>query len=428
MSGAFPAGTSITIFCGGHGVRTLVPALLQEPDVAVTLLVNGYDNGMSTGTLRAFLPGMLGVSDYRKNLVHHLDPDDPHDRALRSVLECRLAPSATSRDLHAVLDDLRSGRARHPASWCRVEHLTDRERICVLHSLERFEAYRATRCDPDRFRLGDCALANLVMGGIYLASDADFNRALDEFTALFGCPIKLLNVTSGANAFLAACKDDGEILPGEADIVGPQSTGRIRDLALLPEPLDRRQLAQLNALPPGKRGAWLRSHHRPPGIAPAAARAIEEADLIVYAAGTQHSSLLPSYLTRGVRASVARSRAAATVFLVNIREDHDIQGWDAEDLVKRALRAMGDPHNRHGSVSHVLYHRGRRQGTSAVPAPERIRRTDRILGGRWVGADLEDGVHTGLHCGHRTVTALADLVADRASIRSSRCRDLPGRV
>ena len=37
-----------------------------------------------------------------------------------------------------------------------------------------------------------------------------------------------------------------------------------------------------------------------------------EADLIVYAPGTQHSSLFPSYLTHGLSTALARTRAPSS--------------------------------------------------------------------------------------------------------------------
>src|SRR5256885_7690099 len=61
---------------------TLFPYTTLFRSTAVTLLVNGYDNGRSTGALRRFLPGMLGPSDFRKTLRLHLGPGDPRGEAL----------------------------------------------------------------------------------------------------------------------------------------------------------------------------------------------------------------------------------------------------------------------------------------------------------------------------------------------------------
>lgn len=60
--------TRVVLFCGGRGSATIIRALLRQTDVELTLLVNAYDDGLSTGALRDFIPGMLGPSDFRKNL------------------------------------------------------------------------------------------------------------------------------------------------------------------------------------------------------------------------------------------------------------------------------------------------------------------------------------------------------------------------
>ena len=39
----------------------------SRPDVALTIAINGYDDGASTGEVRRFLGDSLGPSDFRKN-------------------------------------------------------------------------------------------------------------------------------------------------------------------------------------------------------------------------------------------------------------------------------------------------------------------------------------------------------------------------
>ena len=104
----------------------------------------------------------------------------------------------------------------------------------------------------------------------------------------------------------------------------------------------------------------------------------------MYGPGTPHSSLLPSYLTPGVADAIAASRAVAKVFVVNTRDDHDVQGLSAPDLVDLTLSYLGDPFNERRTVTHVLCHRAR--GAAGGAAADR--RT--WAGARWVTADLED--------------------------------------
>ena len=80
----------IVLFCGGRGSATILRALLRQTDVELTLLVNAYDDGLSTGALRNFIPGMLGPSDFRKNLSYLFGNYSQAQYALKSLMEYRL--------------------------------------------------------------------------------------------------------------------------------------------------------------------------------------------------------------------------------------------------------------------------------------------------------------------------------------------------
>src|SRR6187551_2653538 len=87
----------VVLFSGGRGAGALVRQLVAREGVSLTLAINGYDDGASTGEVRRFLGDALGPSDFRKNasrLATELGTADP---ALVAILDERLA-AATSRD------------------------------------------------------------------------------------------------------------------------------------------------------------------------------------------------------------------------------------------------------------------------------------------------------------------------------------------
>ncbi|NUP61413.1 MAG: hypothetical protein HOW71_04460, partial [Nonomuraea sp.] len=373
---------SVAMFGGGRGGASIARALLRTPGVELSLLVNGYDNGLSTGALRRYLPGMLGPSDFRKNLLLHLDHGDPR----RTLLEHRLPQGTTAADLDALIDEVAASGPPGAARELRV-----------------FAARLAAR--PGGLDLADCALGNLVFAGAYLRLGEDFNAAVRACARIFGSPVRLLNVTGGENAFLVALKQDGRVLADEADIVGPQDAGAITGLFLLRDPLTARDRADLThpadpSARPAERVRDLlarRSAEITPN--PEALRTVIAGDLIVYGPGTPHSSLLPSYLTPGMAEAVAASRAAARVFVVNAGGDHDIQGLTATDLVDRTLAYLGDPGNERPTITHVLSSR------SGPPVPAGVLDVGSWAGARWVSADLEDPARPGAHRGPRTAEA-----------------------
>jgi 2-phospho-L-lactate transferase/gluconeogenesis factor (CofD/UPF0052 family) len=397
MNSPRPDLTGVALFTGGRGGSSIARRLLRTPGIALDLVINGYDNGLSTGALRRYLPGMLGPSDFRKNLLLHLDDRDPEQAALMSVLEHRLPAGTTRTDLDALME--------------AFAPLPQRARTAIARDLAVFLG-RMDRDshDPHGFDLSDCALGNLVFAGAYLRLGGDFNAAVQSVTRTFDSPARLLNVTNGENAFLVALKQDGRLLADEADIVAPQDAAAITGLYLLREPVSAERRVELEGLPAERLRRALAAQRATVSLNPDARDALLRADLIVYGPGTPHSSLLPSYLTPGIADAIGASRAVAKVFVVNIHDDHDVQGLNAPGLVDRTLSYLGDPSNQRRTITHVLCHRA----AESHPAV-----TERVTwaGARWISADLEDPQRPGTHCGRRTVAALGDIARSATLVR-----------
>jgi hypothetical protein len=67
---------------------------------------------------------------------------------------------------------------------------------------------------------------------------------------------------------------------------------------------------------------------------------VREADVIIYAPGTQHSSLFPSYLTAGLTPAIAANLRAMKVLITNIQADAEIAGSSAVDIIGRAVHYL----------------------------------------------------------------------------------------
>ncbi|GGL38787.1 hypothetical protein GCM10014719_44880 [Planomonospora parontospora subsp. antibiotica] len=408
----------MVLFSGGRGGASIARGLLRTPGVDLSLLINGYDNGQSTGALRRYLPGMLGPSDFRKNLLLHLDGGDPRQAALMSVLDHRLPAGSTREDLGALVAALAAPEDPGAATAAgRRGHrvfaaLPPESRTPIVRDLTVF--LRRLDGHPRGFDLSDCALGNLVLAGAYLRLGGDFNAAVRSCARTFGSPARLVNVTGGENAFLVALKQNGRLLTDEADIVAPQDTAAITDLFLLGEPVVPECRAALEAQPADRLRRTLARARAAISLNPEAGDALRHADLIVYGPGTPHSSLLPSYLTPGLAEAIAANRTAAKVFVVNIRDDHDVRGLGAADLVDRTLAYLGDPLNERRTVTHVLCHRAATaSGGPAAPAGAAGRGR---AGVRWITGDLEDPGRPGAHCGRRTVSALTGIAAEASLV------------
>lgn len=254
----------VVLFCGGSGSATIARGFLAA-GVDLTLLVNCYDDGKSTGELRK-IAKILGPSDVRKNVARFSTI-----RGLRTVMEFRTDVS------YASISDLiwtSSIYTNLPPVW----------RSWLTIGVRQI--YRDT--------IKDCALGNLMFLGAYRSiGNGSFNETVHRFQQAAEVECRIINVTCGRNLYITAT--DGERTYTESEI----STVRKA------KPL----LASLQPV------------FEPAN--PEALEAIQRADLIVYGPGTQHSSLLPSYVVSGIPEALVES-VATKVYVANFKPDIDM--------------------------------------------------------------------------------------------------------
>ncbi len=326
---------SVVVFSGGRGTATICDALKRHPQISLTVLVNTYDDGKSTGALRRFVPGMLGPSDIRKNIAQLMPDQDRSDLALRKLIEHRLPDDITFAIGKSILESLAAGQA--PAADPVLEQTFGEIRVGQSRCLSRYaramlDYLLDQLAQGNAFPLGDCAVGNMLFTGCYLLGGRDFNRAVDDFRRFCEAEPKIHNVTDGAGAVLVGLKEDGEFLADEASIVSFQSPCPIADIFLVDRYLTAEERERLRGLPAGEAAASLARREVFPAINPAAAKALAEADVIIYGPGTQHSSLFPSYITAGIGGLIAGNKSADKVFISNLLTDHEIQGETANSL------------------------------------------------------------------------------------------------
>lgn len=280
--------TKVVMFCGGSGSATISNAFAGQ-DVSLTLLMNCYDDGKSTGRLRQYIPGMLGPSDVRKNAArlgfeHQMN-----------WLEARVADPSS-----LVASPIFSG-------WVQQ----------FLH----YEYKQGVMFDWT-----DCPRGNIIFAGCYLDSDKNYNLAVSKFAAKCGCPPNsILNMTDGSNLRLVAV-DEASTEYDEFEISTKIGLPLIKELRLLKE----------DGTP------------TIPEMNPEVRNALEHADIIIYGPGTQHSSLLPSYMTKGTLDAILASRALK-VFIANTQNDYDTWSMTLAVLTERMRKVLIGSSIRHRS-------------------------------------------------------------------------------
>ncbi len=330
----------VVVFTGGRGSSVLSRELLKHPRLEVTLAINGYDDGLSTGEVRRFLGDALGPSDFRKNASHVATELCTCPAALILLLDLRFPDSyGTDEAVHTF--EVIAGRAEGTDLFQLevlqlLAGLEESVRLGVSERLARFEAERVR--SGRGFVFSDCSLGNLVFVGSFLRAGRRFNAAVADYNAIVGVAEGLIeNVTDGRNLFLVALDRHYRILATEADIVTSKQGRQIREIFLLERPLREDELAHLEGQPPQSVERELAERSVTPSVNPRLLERIADADLIVYAPGTQHSSLFPSYLTPGVGEAIAHNLTALKVLITNLHEDAETAGTSAVELVQRAL-------------------------------------------------------------------------------------------
>ncbi len=329
----------VVLFSGGRGSGALTTTLVQTPGVSLTVAINGYDDGASTGEVRRFLQDALGPSDFRKNASRLADELATAAPGVVRVLDRRLPVDGARAALDALVTDLSAASPRD----ADVAAMPEPVRALLRARLVAF-AGELNRRD---FTFDDCSIGNLVFAGSYLLSGRRFNDAVDDYAAVVGLPVGLIdNVTDGTNAHLVALDLDGHVLGREADIVDANRQNRIREIFLLPTALDAAACAALAREGADQAAAALAARSLQPPMNPRLAARLADADLIVYAPGTQHSSLFPSYLTAGLSDAIAANTRAVKLLITNIQADAEIAGSSAVDIIERAVFYLKDKGHR----------------------------------------------------------------------------------
>jgi len=335
---------NVVLFSGGSGTRSITEALLRHPQISLTILINAYDDGHSTGRLRRFIPGMLGPSDVRKNINRLMPAGERSQESLKTISDHRLPVGiSTDHALITIQDMLAGAYPALPKPLAEAfPHLEVWQWKRLSGYLNTFLDYMHRQEQEGRyFDFSDCAIGNLLFAGAYLEQGRDFNRAVAEFSEFYevGRDV-LLNITLGEDLFLVAEKENGGILLSEASIVAAQDDSKIKELFLIDGHAYRSRVENAQPEPAAGWPQLFRESSVTPRLNPHAARALAEADVIVYGPGTQHSSLFPSYMTEGVAEAIAVNGKADKVFVANIHRDFDIQADDADDIAHKLLHSL----------------------------------------------------------------------------------------
>lgn len=339
---------NVVVLNGGRGAATLIPALLDRQGLHVTSVVNAYDDGKSTGEIRRFF-GMLGPSDIRKVQELMLPQDDPDYAAHRQLFRFRYPVECNRAQ---VLEELSRFAECGSDTLVGVQLDSDGVRAGVRRFVKEFVRglQLIEQVNNEMFDFADCSIMNCIYAGAFLV----FNRNIEQATQAIDRLFKLRGTvlpTSIEDKKLVALRENGEMLYSEAEIVELRSNVRIERVYLLDRLLDR---ARFDLLSTAEKRAYLEQHHCYVGVSSGVKLALRQADIIIYSAGTQHSSLYPTYLSAGLARSIADNRTAFKAFITNIGADYETPSYKASDYIQGAYRYLNQSDGRNYSMQELF--------------------------------------------------------------------------
>lgn len=303
----------VLLFSGGRGSTSLIKALSSVHDVRLNILVNAYDNGLSTGVIRDVF-GILGISDIRKTIGSVLEND-----AFSKVLEERVHIAET-KDLFSFFD----------SGVKKLLSLVPDDGQAYINELaaNAYKELNQVVLPSDEYAFG-----NILM--VPLFQSININSAIGLFLKALGSKHSVY-INSQENLFLTAVTCSGHVLLDEADIVGGRSSVSIDKIYLLrsEELKAAEKLSYDNDL--SVLLSFLEAKNVYPRMADGVYNAVVASNYIFYAPGTPHSSLYPTYTTLGLAEAIVKSKAKK-VFISNIGADYETPSYRLSDYISSTV-------------------------------------------------------------------------------------------
>lgn len=339
---------NVVILNGGRGAAAIIPELLDRQGLHVTSVVNAYDDGKSTGEIRRFF-GMLGPSDIRKVQELLLPDDDPDHEANLRLFQYRF-PAGCIRE--EVISHLRAYAEGLSIDLIGTSFISAKVRSALREFLREFliALHTIEQVTGEQFSFEDCSIMNCIYAGAFLV----FNRNIEQATIFIDRLFKLRGTvlpTSIEDKKLVALRENGEMLYSEAEIVELRSNVRIERIYLLEKPPDKTRFDTLSI---EEKRNYLERHHCYVAVSPGVQLALQQADIIIYSAGTQHSSLYPTYLSTGLAQAIADNESAFKAFVTNIGADYETPSYSASDYIRGAHRYLNLSDDRAYSIPELF--------------------------------------------------------------------------
>ena len=296
---------NVVLFSGGSGNANLIKYIKNISYVNLSILINGYDDGLSTGIIRNANYGMLGPSDFRKNFSYIIDEFTDSDINIKNIFEYRL----NTNDVEILINS----NSTFINSILSKFNISDNDNRNFISKYLHFGLTQLLNYTQDKELFNGFSLGNILIGGIYFETN-DFNDSLSLLTEQFNLNARLINVTRNDDSKLVAFDSFNNFLNNESDIVNYKGDQQLKSFYLIP-------LSKIESCSNDSLEKDIKNISHIPNISITAKNAISNADIIIFGTGTLFSSLLPSY--RICKNDIIQSKSKKFL-IINNQFDNDI--------------------------------------------------------------------------------------------------------
>lgn len=408
MAGQFDR-IKVAMLSGGTGSNTICGALNDDPNAELSILINAYDDGKSTGKIRHDF-GILGPSDIAKNLVVLCGSG-----LIKEFLEIRFTRSTGSRELMEMLERVSAGLPLQKTEFENAfESLPKNIRKRFGEYIKAFYEHALECADKkgaDTYDLADYGVRNIVFAGA-LFLNSGYVSAIEELRELLGIRATL-TLNDYRPLWLAGITDKGGLLRNEAAVTKDLPEQEILSLFLLKAPLTEDSVREIETLTSiEEKVAYLESRSEAIDLSPECSGVLKEADTIVTAPTTFHSSYAPTIMTRGFCEAYLNNRGLKISIANLVRERGLMTAGEYLSETERLFREMtGQEVFAHNIADYIIvnthgYRADETKGKRHIPVDlQRIKE----LGITVIEADIEDPDNPGKHIGSKAADLIMSL-------------------
>jgi 2-phospho-L-lactate transferase/gluconeogenesis factor (CofD/UPF0052 family) len=323
--------TKVSLFCGGSGSESIIKYLLSKKNIELTLLINAYDDGKSTGALRKNIPGLLGPSDFRKNFSYLINFFSDEERSLKKIFEYRIKKKISVESFYHNIININKYKSQNIPN--EINFLEKNIKEEIINYLIISTKYLIKK----NLNLVNFSLGNLIFAGIFLKNNNNFNLAVKKFANFINSDVKIINISNNENRWLVAINNKNQIINEESKLVENKQLIPIKNIFLIKKKEEPSYLDKLNKINSKKKFIYLKKINSIPQINNEAKINIINSDYIIYGPGTQHSSLFPSYLISNKYIKKSKSKK---ILIMNLDYDNDIKTLKTKQILIQGLKYL----------------------------------------------------------------------------------------